>query len=117
MAATLFVGAGRSTPLAARLQMMASRRYASAVDALKPPRQRSLLIDPRRVTLGFRQRVPDAVRVIEAINYSVQSRKTDHEAQFVRQAMERGCGDMRSTPVEQALAADERITELTIDDG
>jgi Xaa-Pro aminopeptidase len=122
--ATLFVGAGKiDAALAARLQAdgIALADYASAADALRAlPADASLLIDPRRVTLGFRQRVPDAVRVIEAINPSTlfKSRKNDHEAQFVRQAMERDGAAMCAFYAwfEQALAAGERITELTIDE-
>ena len=84
--ATLFVGAGKiDAALAARLQAdgITLADYASAADALRAlPANASLLIDPRRVTLGFRQRVPEAVRVIEAINPSTlfKSRKTDPEA-------------------------------------
>ena len=122
--ATLFVGAGKiAAALAARLQAdgITLADYAAAADALRAlPTSATLLIDPRRITLGFRQRVPQAVRVIETINPSTlfKSRKNDHEAQFVRQAMERDGAAMCAFYAwfEQALAAGERITELTIDE-
>jgi Xaa-Pro aminopeptidase len=122
--ATLFVGAGKiDTALAARLRAdgITLADYASAAEALQTlPASDTLLIDPRRVTLGFRQRVPDAVRVIEAINPSTlfKSCKNDHEAQFVRQAMERDGAAMCAFYAwfEQALAVGEHITELTIDE-
>jgi Xaa-Pro aminopeptidase len=122
--ARLFVGAGKiDAALAARLQAdgIALADYAAAADALRAlPADATLLIDPRRITLGFRQRVSDAVRVVEAINPSTlfKSRKSDPEAQFVRQAMERDGAAMCGFYAwfEQALAAGERITELTIDE-
>ena len=122
--ATLFVGAGKiDAALAARLQAdgITLVDYAGASDALRAlPADTTLLIDPRRITLGFRQRVPEGVRVIEAINPSTlfKSRKSEPEAQFVRQAMERDGAAMCAFYAwfEQALAAGERITELTIDE-
>jgi Xaa-Pro aminopeptidase len=121
---TLFVGAGKiAAALAARLQAdgITLADYAGAADALRAlPASATLLIDPRRVTLGFRQHVPQGVRVIEAINPSTlfKSRKNDLEAQFVRQAMERDGAAMCAFYAwfEQTLAAGERITELTIDE-
>lgn len=122
--ATLFVGAGKiDAALAARLKDdgITLADYAAAADALCVlPGDAALLIDPRRITLGFRQRVPDAVRVVEAINPSTlfKSRKNDHEASFVRQAMARDGAAMCAFYAwfEQALAAGEPITELTIDE-
>jgi Xaa-Pro aminopeptidase len=48
-----------------------------------------LLVDPRRITFGLRQRWPPACKVVEAINPSTlaKSRKTAAEAAFVREAM------------------------------
>ena len=48
-----------------------------------------VLIDPRRVTFGLRQNFNPAIAVVEATNPStlLKSRKTDAEAEFVRQAM------------------------------
>ena len=122
--ATLFVGAGKiDAALAARLQAdgIVLADYAAAADALRAlPADAVLLIDPRRITLGFRQRVPDGVRVIESINPSTlaKSRKSDPEAQFVREAMARDGAAMCAFYAwfERALAAGERITELTIDE-
>ncbi|HSB21730.1 MAG TPA: M24B family metallopeptidase, partial [Burkholderiaceae bacterium] len=122
--ATLFVGAGKiDAALTARLQAdgIALVDYAAAADALRAlPADAVLLIDPRRITLGFRQRVPEGVRVVEAINPSTfaKSRKSDPEAQFVREAMARDGAAMCAFYAwfERALATGERITELTIDE-
>ncbi len=48
-----------------------------------------LLLDPKRVTLGFREQVGSGCRVVEAINPStlLKSRKTEAEAGFIREAM------------------------------
>ena len=122
--ATLHVGAGKiDAALAAQLTRdgITLADYAAAPDALrKVPAGSTLLIDPRRITLGFRQLVPDGVRVIEAINPSTlfKSRKSEPEARFVREAMERDGAAMCAFYAwfEQALAAGERITELAIDE-
>ncbi|HEX6018658.1 MAG TPA: aminopeptidase P family N-terminal domain-containing protein, partial [Burkholderiaceae bacterium] len=72
--ATLYVGAGKiDAALAARLQHdgLLLADYAAAADALRAlPSGATLLVDPRRITLGFRQRVSAGVRVVEAINPS-----------------------------------------------
>jgi len=122
--ATLFVGAGKiDAALAARLQAdgIALADYAEAADALRAlPADTVLLIDPRRITLGFRQHVPEGVRVVEAINPSTlaKSRKSEPEAQFVREAMAHDGAAMCAFYAwfERSLAAGERITELTIDE-
>ena len=122
--ATLFVGAGKVAPaLAAELatQGLTLADYAAAAPALAAlPAGSSLLLDPRRITLGFRQQVPDTVRVVEAINPSTlfKSRKGDAEAAFVRQAMAEDGAAMCHFYAwfEAALARGERISELTIDD-
>ncbi|MCG3189586.1 MAG: hypothetical protein LKCHEGNO_02054 [Burkholderiaceae bacterium] len=122
--ATLFVGAGKvDAKLAARLQQdgLLLADYAAAGDALRAlPAEATLLVDPRRTTLGFRQRVPAGVRVIEAINPSTlaKSRKSEPEMQFVREAMARDGAAMCAFYAwfEAALARGERITELTIDE-
>ncbi|MGE5337061.1 MAG: aminopeptidase P family protein [Gemmatimonadota bacterium] len=120
----LFVGEGKVPPqLADRLEGegIDVRPYewaASAVAGL--PAGASLLIDPKRVTLGLRNRVPAQVRVIEAINPSTlaKSRKTAQEIAHVRRAMEQDGAALCEffAWLEQALARCERITELTIDD-
>jgi Xaa-Pro aminopeptidase len=122
--ATLFIGPGKVDPtLAAALKAdgitLADYTQAAAALADLGPGTR-LLIDPRRVTLGLREAVPDALDVIEAINPStlLKSRKTAAEAAFVREAMvEDGVAMCRFYAwFDKALAAGERITELTIDD-
>lgn len=123
--ATLFVGAGKiGAQLAAQLAAdgITVADYAGAAAALRALTEGSvLLIDPKRVTLGFRQAVPDGVRVIEAINPSTlfKSRKTDTEAGFVREAMVEDGAAMCAFYAwfEQALRGGrERITEITIDE-
>ncbi|MDT8998323.1 aminopeptidase P family protein [Paucibacter sp. APW11] len=94
--------------------------YATAATALAAlPAGASVLMDPRRVTLGLREAVPAAARVVEAINPSTlaKSRKTADEAKFVRQTMEQDGAAMCEFYAwfEQALGK-ERITELTIDE-
>ena len=91
--ATLFVADGKiPAALAGRLQadgvQLAS--YASAAQALGAlDHSAVLLLDPRRVTLGLRERVPAALKVIEAINPSVmlKCRKSEEQAAHVRAAM------------------------------
>src|SRR5206468_728892 len=64
--------------------------HAHAAKALAAlPASATLLIDPRRVTLGLRENVPAGVKVIEAINPSTlfKSRKSAAEAVHVREAM------------------------------
>jgi Xaa-Pro aminopeptidase len=122
--AVLYVGAGTvDAAVAAQLARdgIVLADYAAAPDALRQlPTGSTLLIDPRRITLGFRQLVPDGVRVIEAINPSTlfKSRKSEPEVQFVREAMARDGAAMCAFYAwfEGAMAAGERVTELTIDE-
>ncbi|MEY8879117.1 MAG: aminopeptidase P family N-terminal domain-containing protein, partial [Leptothrix sp. (in: b-proteobacteria)] len=92
--ATLFVGAGKvDAALAARLAAdgVALAPYADAAGALGAlPAGAVLLVDPRRITLGFRQAVAPHAQVVEAINPSTfaKSRKGAAEAAHVRHAME-----------------------------
>ncbi|MES2106894.1 MAG: aminopeptidase P family protein [Pseudomonadota bacterium] len=121
--ATLFVSPGKvSAELTAALakdgvKISAYENAAATLSAL--PETAKLLIDPRRITYGFRQAIPKAVKVIEAINPSVfaKSRKNAQEAQFVREAMEQDGAALSEffAWFEQALGK-ERITELTIDE-
>jgi Xaa-Pro aminopeptidase len=80
----------------------------------------TLLVDPKRITLGLRQAVPAGVKVVEAINPSTlaKSRKTAEEAAFVREAMAEDGAAMCEfyARFEAALAAGEKLTELTVDD-
>ena len=122
--ATLFVGAGKvPEALAAQLAAdgFALADYARAASVLAAlPSGSTLLLDPRRVTLGFRQQVAAGVRVVEAINPSTlfKSRKSDAEAGFIRQAMVQDGAAMCEFYAwfEAALARGERISELTIDE-
>jgi Xaa-Pro aminopeptidase len=121
--AVLFVGEGKVAPalrekLAADGIVLAPYGEAAAALAALPSRS-SVLLDPRRITLAFRQAVPETVRVIESINPSTlaKSRKSEAEIAFVRQAMEEDGAALAEffAWFEQALGS-EPITELTIDE-
>ena len=123
-AATLFVGTGKiDAALAADLagDGIALADYTLAPQALAAlPPGSGLLIDPRRITLAFREQVPAGIRVVEAINPSTlaKSRKTPEEAAFIRDAMAEDGAAMCHFYAwfEAALARGERMTELTIDE-
>jgi Xaa-Pro aminopeptidase len=126
-AATLFVGAGKiDAALQAALAAdgIAVADYAAAAAALSAlPADAVLLVDPRRITLGFREQVAHGVRVIEAINPSTlaKSRKTADEIAFVREAMANDGAAMCAFYAwfDQALSPARPfgpITELTIDE-
>jgi Xaa-Pro aminopeptidase len=126
-AATLFVGAGKvDAALAARLAAdgVALADYADAGRALAAlPADSVLLVDPRRITLGFREQVAPGVRVIEAINPSTlaKGRKTPEEIAFVRDAMAQDGAAMCAfyAWLDQALAPSRPfgpVTEITIDE-
>ena len=119
----LFVGEGKIAP--ALLDKLATdglvlARYDEAAEALSAlPSRSTLLLDPRRITLAFRQAVPQTVKVIEAINPSTlaKSRKTDAEIAFVRRAMEQdGAALAEFFAWFEAALGRERISELTIDE-
>lgn len=120
--ATLFVGEGKvNAALCAELAAdgVQLAPYADAADALAALGEgATLLVDPRRITLGFRERVRCAV--VEAINPStlLKSRKSAEEAAFVREAMAEDGAAMCHFYAwfEAALARGERITELTVDE-
>jgi Xaa-Pro aminopeptidase len=122
--ATLFVGTGKLSPeLQASLQAdgVAVAGYEAAPAALAAlPAGTTLLMDPKRVTLGLREAVAAGVRVVEAINPStlLKSRKNAQEAAFVREAMAEDGAAMCAFYAwfEAAMARGERITELTIDE-
>ena len=124
--ATLFVGAGKvSAELARTLSAdgVEIADYAAAAPALAAlSGEATLLVDPRRTTLGLAEAA--RARRVEAMNPSTlaKSRKSDAEAAHVRKAMiedgiamcEFYCG------FEAALADPDRrepITELSIDAG
>jgi Xaa-Pro aminopeptidase len=122
--ATLFIGAGKVD--AALQKQLADdgivlADYAQAPKALAAlPAGSTLLLDPKRITLAFREQVPPHVKVVEAINPSTlaKSRKTADEAAHIREAMiEDGVAMCRFYAwFEAAQARAERITELTIDE-
>jgi Xaa-Pro aminopeptidase len=122
--ATLFVSAGKidaalAKELAADGIVLAD--YADAAKALASlPADATLLVDPKRITLAFREQVPASVKVIEAINPSTlaKSRKTAEEAAHIREAMiEDGAAMCQFYAwFERALARGERVTEITIDE-
>jgi Xaa-Pro aminopeptidase len=121
--ATLYVGAGKidgalAQELAADGITMAD--YAGAAKAIASlPAGACLWIDPKRITLAFREQVASGVKVIEAINPSTlaKSRKTAEEAVHIREAMAEDGAAMCEFYAwfEAAMARGERITELTID--
>ncbi len=121
--ATLFVGASKiDADLQTRLAEdgVAVAPYEAARAALAAlPASAVLLVDPKRITLGLRQAVPAAVKVVEAINPSTlaKSRKTAAEAAFVREAMERDGAAMCAFYARfEAALGHEQISELTVDE-
>ena len=122
--ATLFIGDAKvPAPIVASLAAdgVTIAPYPDARGALVAlAAGRTLLVDPRRITLAFREAVPATVRVVEAINPSTlaKSRKTADEAANVRHAMEQDGAALAEffAWLESALAGDETITELTIDE-
>jgi Xaa-Pro aminopeptidase len=122
--ATLFVSAGKiDAALAAELGAdgFTLADYTQAAPALAAlPADSTLLIDPRRITLAFREQVAAGVKVVEAINPSTlaKSRKTAAEAEFIRDAMAEDGAAMCHFYAwfEAALARGERLSELTIDE-
>lgn len=121
--ARLFVSEGKvSERLAGALAAdgITLEPYAAAGEALAALGAADmLLVDPRRVTLGLRERVGTA-RVVEAINPStlLKSRKTAAEAAHVREAMAEDGAAMCEFYAwfEQALQRRERLTELSVDE-
>lgn len=121
--ATLFVADGKVSPeLATSLAQdgVDVKPYDAAAAALAAlPEGAGLLIDPRRVTYGLLQAVPQQVRVIEAVNPSTfaKSRKTPAEIEHVRATMELDGAALAEffAWFEGALGR-ETITELTIDE-
>lgn len=109
---------GLKARLAADGVEIAAYTQAAAALAALPPAA-TLLIDPKRITLGMRQSVPPGVEVIEAINPSTlaKSRKTDAEVAHIRATMEQDGAALAEffAWFESALGR-EPITELTIDE-
>ncbi|MBA4110184.1 MAG: Xaa-Pro aminopeptidase [Leptothrix sp. (in: Bacteria)] len=121
--ATLFVAEGKvSANIQARLTQdgVQCQPYDQALAALRNlPANARLLIDPKRITWGLREAVPASVAVIESINPTTlaKSRKTNAEAAFVREAMERDGAAMCAFYAwfESALGS-EHVSELTVDE-
>ncbi len=121
--ATLFIASGKidaalTGRLAADGVVLADYSQArSALGAL--PSGATLLIDPRRVTLGQFNAIAPGVRIVEAINPSTlaKSRKSAAEAEFVRAAMREDGAALAEffCWLEDNLGR-ETITELTIDE-
>jgi Xaa-Pro aminopeptidase len=128
--ATVYVADGKiapalQQPLAADgVRVDVYQRAGAALAAL--PADATLLIDPRRITLGLRQQVrtdgSHGVRLTESINPSTlfKSRKNAAEAAFIREAMAEDGAAMCEFYAwfERALADPAhagRITELTVD--
>jgi Xaa-Pro aminopeptidase len=129
--ATLFVAEGKvDAALAARLAAdgVALAPYARAGAALAAlSAAHTLLLDPKRVTFGLREHVPNGIRVVEAINPSTlfKSRKTSEEAVHIREAMRQDGAAMCEfyawfeAAVERQRAGEPRalrLTELTVDE-
>ena len=121
--ATLFVGTGKvpveiADSLARDGIRLAPYEQARAALAALPPGS-TLLIDPRRVTVGLREAVPAAVTIVEAVNPSTfaKSRKTPDQAECVRRTMEQdGAALAEFFSWFEAALGRETITELTIDE-
>ena len=121
---TLFVGPGkidaalRDELAADGIAVAPYEQAAAALGALGS--SQVLLLDPKRVTLGFREQVGSGCGVVEAINPStlLKSRKTEAEAAFIRQAMAEDGAAMCEfyAGFEAALARGERLTELDVDE-
>ncbi|WP_414450439.1 aminopeptidase P family protein [Burkholderia sp. 22PA0099] len=122
-AATLFVVDGK-LDAALRAALAADgvtvRPYEQAAAALAAlPAGSALLIDPRRVTFGTLEAVPEAVRRVEAVNPSTfaKSRKTPAEIEHVRATMAQdGAALAEFFAWFEAALGHETLTELTIDE-
>jgi len=120
--ATLFIADGKCNAqlqqaLAADGVRLAPYDHAPAALAALPAGT-TVLIDPRRTTIGLREAIPSSVAVVEQVNPSTfaKSRKNAAEAGFVRKAMEQDGAAMCEFYVrfEAALARGEGLTELTV---
>ena len=82
------------------------------------PSQACLLIDPKRITWGLRQAVPESVSVIEAINPTTlaKSCKTDAEAGFIRSHGARWRGHGRVLCLVRTRLGPQFISEITVDE-
>ncbi|MGA7814120.1 aminopeptidase P family protein [Caballeronia sp.] len=121
--AALFVGDGKiPASLTASLLEDGVRveSYANAHAALAAlPGGSTLLIDPRRITFGSLEKVPESVKIVEAVNPSTfaKSRKSAVDAAHIRATMEQDGAALAEffAWFEEALGR-ETITEVTIDE-
>jgi Xaa-Pro aminopeptidase len=110
-----------STELRQRLLVdgIAIRPYSQAAAALSNlPDKSVVLVDPKRITLGFRQAIPEHCTALEAINPSVflKSRKSDAEAAHLRETMaEDGAAMCEFYAWFERTLGHEPISELTVD--
>lgn len=121
---TLFVAPGkiddqlRATLAEDGIEISGYSDWSSTLARL--PASQTALIDPSRLSLGTRQALPDAMPVVETFQPSSLTKgcKTDHELGWVRRTMEAdGAALCRFFAwLDKALAAGERVTELTIDE-
>ena len=120
----LFVGAGKIDPGLAGLLAADNvfvEPYEEAAQALAAiPPGSTLLLDPRRITYGTRQAVPEGVQIVEAVNPTTfaKSRKTEREAEHVRATMEQDGAALCEffSWLEQTLADPQRepLTEFAV---
>lgn len=123
--ATLFIADGK-VPQALREALAADgvdlAPYDHAAAALAAlPADAAILLDPRRVTLGLRQHIPAAEKIVEAINPTIfaKSRKTAGEVAHVRATMEQDGAALCEffAWLDVALAdPTQTVTELMIDE-
>jgi Xaa-Pro aminopeptidase len=124
--ATLFVSEGK-VPAEVSDRLLADSvqvaPYEAAAAALADLEAGStLLVDPRRITAGMRQQVPEGVRIVEAINPTTyaKSRKLEAEAAHVRATMEQDGAALCEffSWLEQTLSDPNRapLNEVAIDE-
>ena len=125
--ATLFIGTGKIDQALAQVLRddgVELADYSAAASALESlPAHSTILIDPKRITLGLREQIAASATVIEAINPStlLKSRKGAAEAAFIRETMAHDGAAMCEFYAwfERALADPAQrgqITELTVDE-
>ena len=122
--ATLFVGGGKiDAALATRLKQdgIDVADYAQGLPALAAlPAGASILIDPRRITLGTANAIAPGVARVEQINPTTlaKSQKNANEIGHWRQAMEQDGAALCEffAWLEGAMAAGETISEILVDE-
>jgi Xaa-Pro aminopeptidase len=120
--AWLFVAAGKvSEELRARLGTdgIAVLPYAQTAERLASLGGQSVMIDPRRITLGLREALPSDAKIVELTNPSTmaKSRKSMADAAHVRRAMEQdGVALAEFFAWFESALGTQHITELTIDE-